>query len=201
MEKYFFDILEATFFNVIIIGAALSLLYGLWLIIKPKSALALNNKINKSFSMRKSTKVLESPISVERFVYRHAKITGTLLMAGALYLFYLLNWQLDFVRLAQTLPNLTPLVWEWLLQAFLIFFLIVAVVVFLLGLLILVRPSLLKPLETKANIWISTRQNMQFMNEELGQADRLLTHFPRQLGVIIVIVSTIILLNIEKFHV
>lgn len=201
MEKYLFDILETAFFNLIIVGAALSLLYGLWLIINPKNALALNSKINKSFSMRKSTKALETPISIERFFYRHAKITGALLMAGALYLFYLLYWELDFVRLAQTLPNLTPLIWEWLLQAFLIFFLIAAVVVFLLGLLILVRPSSLKPLEEKANTWISTRQKMQFMSEEIGQTDKLLALFPRQFGAIIVIISTAILLNMEKFNV
>ena len=201
MEKYLFDILEAAFFNLIIVGAALSLLYGLWLIINPKSALALSHKINKSFSMRESTRKLETPISIERLFYRHAKTTGTLLMAGAVYLFYLLYWELDFVRLAQTLPNLTPLIWEWLLQAFLIFFLITAVVVFLLGLLILVRPSSLKPLEEKANTWISTRQKMQFMSEEIGQTDKLLALFPRQFGSIIVIISTAILLNMEKFNV
>ena len=201
MEKYLFDILEAAFFNLIIVGAALSLLYGLWLIIKPKSALALSHKINKNFSMRESTRILETPISIERLFYRHAKTTGTLLMTGAVYLFYLLYWELDFIRLAQTLPNLTPLIWEWLLQAFLIFFLIAAVVVFLFGLLILVRPSSLKPLEEKANTWISTRKKMQFMSEELGQTDKLLALFPRQFGVIIIIISSIILLNMEKFNV
>ena len=201
MEKYLFDILEATFFNVIIVGAVLSMLYGLWLIISPKSALTLNQKINKSFSMRESTRKLESPISIERLFYRHAKTTGTLLMAGAVYLFYLLYWELDFIRLAQTLPNLTPLIWEWLLQAFLIFFLFAAVVVFLLGLLILVRPSSLKPLEEKANTWISTRKKMQFMSEELGQTDKLLNLFPRQFGTIILIIATIILLNMDKFNV
>ncbi len=201
MEKYLFDILETTFFNIIIVGAALSMLYGLWLIISPKSALLLNHKINKSFSMREVTKPLEMPISIERIFYRHAKITGSLLMLGALYLFYVLLWELNFSHLAKNLPGLTTLIWEWLLQAFQIFFAIMSVVIFLMGFLILVRPSLLKPLEEKANTWISTRQKMQFMSEELGQADKLLDLFPRQFGTIILITGTIILLNMDKFNV
>ena len=91
--------------------------------------------------------------------------------------------------------------WEWLLQSFQIFFAIIAVVVFFMGFLILLRPSLLKPLEEKANKWISTRQKMQFMSEEIGQADKLLARFPRQVGAIILICSAIVLLNIDKFNV
>ena len=86
-------------------------------------------------------------------------------MLAAAYLFYLLFWDLNFVQLAKTLPGLTHLMWEWLLQSFQIFFTILSVAVFLMGFLILVRPSLLKPLELNANKWISTRQNMQFMSD------------------------------------
>lgn len=199
MEKHLLDILQATFFNIIIVGAALSMLYGIWLLIAPESAQALNNKINKSFSMRKSTKFLEKPVSIERWFYKHAKITGSLLMTGSVYLFYLLFWELDFAQLAKTLPNLSTLIWEWLLQAFQIFFAIMSVAVFLMGFLIMIRPSLLKPLEEAANKWISTRQKMQFMSDNMSQADLLLARFPRQLGAIIIICSAIVLLNMDKF--
>ena len=201
MEKLLTDILEATFFNVLIIGAALSMLFGLCLIIFPKLTLSLNEKINKSFSMRETTKHLETPISIERWFYRHANITGSLLMLGAAYLFYLLFWELNFSYLAKNLPGLTVLMWEWLLQSFQIFFAIMAIVVFLMGFLIIIRPSQLKPIEEKANRWISTRQKLQFMSDDLGQADRLLTLFPRQIGAIILVASAIILLNMDKFNV
>ena len=201
MENLLSDTLETTFFNIIIVGAVLSMLYGFWLIISPKSALTLNQKINKSFSMRKTTKSLEKPISIESWFYRHAKIAGILLMLGAIYLVYLLFWQLDFNYLAKSLRGLTILMWEWLLQSFQIFFVIMSAIVFLMGFLILVRPSQLKPLEEKANFWISTRQKMQFMSNEMGQADKLLDQFPRQLGAIIIVAATIVLLNMNKFNV
>lgn len=201
MEKLLSDILETTFFNIIIVGTALSMLYGLWLIISPKSALTLNDKINKSFSMRESTKTLEKPISIDRWFYRHAKITGTLLIIGSTYLLYLLFWQLDFISLSKNLPGLTTLMWEWLLQAFQIFFAIMAIVVFLIGFLIFIRPSALKPLEEKANTWVSTRQKMQFMSDEIGQTDKLLELFPRQFGAIILVAAAIVLLNMDKFNV
>ena len=201
MEKYFFDILESTFFNIIIIGAVLSLLYGLWLIISPKSALLLNYKINKNFSMREKTKRLETPISVESIFYRNAKFTGSLLTLGALYLFYILFWELDTAYSAKNLPGLTVLTWEWLLLSFQIFFLIASIAVFIIGIIIFTRPSLLKPLEEKANTWISTRRKMQFMTDEMGQADKLLDLFPRQFGTIILICATIVLLNVDKFNI
>ena len=201
MEKLLTEILEATFFNLLIVGAALSMLYGLCLIVFPKLALSLNHKINKSFSMRETTKSLETPISIERWFYRHANITGSLLMIGAAYLFYLLFWDLNFVHLAKNFPGLTVLMWEWLLQSFQIFFAIMSIVVFLMGFLIIIRPSQLKPIEEKANKWISTRQRLQFMSEELGQADKLLALFPRQIGAIIVVASAIVLLNMDKFNV
>ncbi|MCW9032511.1 MAG: hypothetical protein OQK58_13545 [Gammaproteobacteria bacterium] len=201
MENLLSDTLESTFFNIIIVGAALSMLYGFWLIISPKSALTLNQKINKSFSMREATRPLEKPITVERWFYRYAKVAGLLLMVGSVYLFYLLYWQLDFNYLAKSLPGLTTLMWEWLLQAFQIFFTIMSAVVFLMGFLVLVRPSQLKPLEEKANFWISTRQKMQFMSDNMGQADRLLAQFPRQFGAIILVAGAIVLLNMNKFNI
>jgi hypothetical protein len=201
MENLLSNVLETTFFNIIIIGAALSILYGLWLIISPKSALTLNHKINKGFSMRKASKPLEKPIYIERWFYRHSNITGGLLMIGALYLLYLLFWQLDFILLAKKLSGLTPLMWEWLLQSFHIFFASMAIVVFLIGFLIIIRPSLLKPLEEKANKWVSTRQKMQFMSDDIVKADKLLDRFPRQFGSIIIVAGSIVLLNMDKFNV
>lgn len=199
MEKHLLDILESALFNLIIVGAILSMLFGFLLLIAPQIALTINQKINKSFSMRKSTKALEKPISIEAWFYKHAKITGSLLMLGSIYLFYLLFWSLDYAQLAKTLPNLSTFIWEWLLQAFQIFFAIISIVVFLMGFLVLIRPSLLKPLEDKANKWISTRQKMQFMSDEVGQADQLLARFPRQVAAIILICSAIVLLNMDKF--
>lgn len=200
MEKLYLDILEATFFNLIITGTILAMLYGFWLLIFPDSALKLSNKINKTFSMRKHTKKLEKPISIEAWFYRHSKITGSLLIIGAAYLLYLLFWSLDFSQLAKVMPGLSIAAWEWLLQAFQIFFSIMSVVVLLIGFLVFFRPSLLKPLEEKANKWVSTRQKMQFMSENASQTDQLLNRFPRQFATIILICSAIVLLNMDKFN-
>ena len=199
MEQHYLDILEATFFNIIIVGTALSMLYGLWLMIHPHSAMAFSNKINKGYSMRQATKSLETPISIERWFYRNAKLTGVLLMLGSTYLFYLLFWTLELDQLMKVMPGLNPLAWEWLLTSFQIFFAIASVAVFLMGFVVLIRPSLLKPLEETANTWISTRQKMQFMSENIGRADQLLNRFPRQVGTIILIVGAIVLINMDKF--
>lgn len=197
----FINILEAGFFNIIIVGTLLSMIYGLWLVVAPQSALKLNQKINHRFSMREATKPLEKPISIERTFYRHAKIYGALFMLGAVYLFYLLYWELNFEQLSHHMPGLGVLTWQWLLQAFMIFFSIVAISVFVVGFVLLLRPSSLKPLEAKANTWISTRQKLQFMSKERGQVDRLLDLYPRQFGAVILLAAAIILLNMDKFNI
>lgn len=199
MEKHYLDILEATFFNIIIIGTGLAMLYGLWLLVHPQTAMAFSNKINKGFSMRQATKPLETPISIEGWFYRNAKLTGGLLMLGSAYLFYLLFWTLDFDHLIKEMPGLNPLAWEWLLTSFQIFFTVASIAVFLMGFVVLLRPSLLKPLEESANSWISTRQKMQFMSENVSRTDQLLARFPRQVGAIILIAGAIILINMDKF--
>ncbi|MGD9390831.1 MAG: hypothetical protein PVG18_10220 [Thioalkalispiraceae bacterium] len=199
MEKLTLDILQATFFNVILAGTVIAMLYGLYLLVFPASAVKLNQRFSKGFSLRKTTRPLETPVSIERWFYRHARITGSLLMLGAAYLFFLLFWGLDYPQLTRNLPGLNVATWDWLLQAFQVFFTIMSLVVFLIGFLIVVRPSLLKPLEAKANTWVSTRQKMQFMSASVGQTDQLLARFPRQFGAIILIASAIVLINMDKF--
>lgn len=170
------------------ISMALVWLFGLLLVVFPAAALSLQSRLNRRFSARKISRPIEIPVNVDRYFYRHAKLVGVTLTIGAAGLLTL-NWQLPgYVQ-----PN-SPELWVWLSEALHWFLWISGIAIFFIGLACLVRPSLLKPLEGKANQWVSTRQKTRFLNEEYTPLDSLLQQNPRLIGTIIAAVSSLLLL-------
>lgn len=193
MNTMLSEILFDSAYLFIIIGSVIALLFGLGLIFAPAITLTINNKINTRFSMRQKTKVMEKPIHSEPFFYKHAKISGTLVTAGALFILYTLL-TFNFYALIPYLPkSFSPSVWQWLLQAGQVFFLITGVFILIFGLIVLIRPSQLKNVEQVANHWISTRRRLQNMSQEIDTANQLVNTYPRAFGSIITLLSIIVL--------
>lgn len=193
MNTMLSEILFDSAYLFIIVGTVTGLLLGLGLIFAPALTLAINDKINTRFSMREKTKVMEKPIHSEPFFYKHAKISGVIVTGGALFiLFSLLTF--NFYALIPYLPkSLSVPVWQWLLQAGQVFFLITGVFILIFGLVVLIRPSQLKHFEQVANRWISTRRRLQGMSQDIDTANQLVNTYPRAFGSIITLLSLIVL--------
>lgn len=114
--------------------------------------------------------VLDTPRRIERFIYRHHYAAGLIIMLSAA--FYL--WRI----------GRAGLLWppaEFGFQAPLLWLLTLAVALaFVLGAVMLVRPSRLKPVEARANQWIGP---------ESGTAREWLLRHPRARGILILAVS------------
>lgn len=187
------DIIFDTAYLFIIVGCFVALILGLGLIFAPGITLALNKKINTRISLREKTKAIETPIQSEPFFYNHAKVSGSILVAGALFVLYTLA-TFNFYTLIPYLPkSISPPAWEWLLQAGQIFFFITCAFIFIFGLIVLIRPSQIKNFEATANRWISTRQRMQKMSRDIDHANKLVEVYPRAFGSFITLLSLIIL--------
>jgi hypothetical protein len=61
-----------------------------------------------------------------------------------------------------------------------------------------VRPSLLKPLEARANRWVSTRQKTRLLSKEHTPLDELLQQYPRLFGIVIAAAASLLLLVLIK---
>jgi len=170
------------------ISIALVWLFGLITVLAPHLSLSLQRHLNVRFSARKITRPLEVPLSIERYIYRHARPVGVLLMLGAAGLL-LLNGQLP----GHVQTN-TPAVWAWLVESLYWFLWLSGIAIFFIGLACVFRPSLLKPLENKANQWVSTRQKTRFLSHDYAPLDTLLRQYPRLTGVLITVVSSLLLL-------
>ena len=193
MDTMLSEILFDAGYLFIIIGTFIALAFGLGLIFAPAVTLKLNEKINTRISMRQKTKAIETPIKSEAFFYRYAKTSGTFLVAGSLYVLYVLS-TFDLSGLIPYLPkSISPPAWEWLLQAGQIFFFITCAFILIFGLFVFIRPSNLKKVEEFSNSWISTRQNLKGMTEDINHANKLVEKYPRIFGGIISVISLIVL--------
>jgi hypothetical protein len=74
-----------------LLGAVVALLVGLFLWLRPSLLRGIEEEANQWVSSRRATKVLDVPHSqVDRYVARHARRIGWLLLLGSIYLFFVL---------------------------------------------------------------------------------------------------------------
>lgn len=166
--------------------------YGVLLLVLPNIGITLQQTLNRRFSGRQFSRSLEVPQYLEPLFYRHARPLGLGLMLGALLLLYL-NWQLP----AQVSDN-SPALWAWLAESLYWFLWLAGIAILFIGLACVVRPSLLKPLEARANRWVSTRQKTRLLSEEHTPLDDLLRQYPRLFGIVIAAAASLLLLVLIK---
>jgi len=83
-------LLDALVFAALL-GAAVALLVGFFLWLRPSLLHGVEAEANQWVSSRRATKLLDVPHDqVDRFVARHARQAGWLLLLGSLYLFFVL---------------------------------------------------------------------------------------------------------------
>lgn len=174
-----------TLFAALALGSVLGLVVGLWLLASPASFFAATAGWNRWISMRPALKPLETPLLWERYFYRHHKLFGTLLLLAAGY-FAGYFW-LAYNRTATL--RYWPADWSWFVDASVFLLRVASLIVAAVGLLVLVRPSLLKASEARANRWVSTRRWLRPLEITRPATERLAQAHPRWAGLLITALS------------
>ena len=177
----------------IIIGTFIALILGLGLLFAPTITLRFNEKINTRFSMRKATKKIETAIKSEPLFYKYSKVSGALLVAGSLYVLYTLNTFNAYSLIPHLPKTINAAAWEWIIESLQIFFYVTCVFIFIFGVLVFIRPSLVKGFEQAANHWISTRRGFSKMTTDINFTNKLVGAYPRVFGAIITLFSILVL--------
>ena len=86
---------------------------------------------------------------------------------------------------------------QWLLQSLVFINLVFSVLIFLIGVIVVIRPSLLKSIEAAANRWIVVDQSLKKLDVQMKMPDTMFTRRPRLMGFLIVIGSIYILINLS----
>ena len=147
------DVFVRTFLIFIGGGCVLSLLVGLWMLLKPDVTLRLNQYFNRWFSIDKLTSVFISRHDIDGVLHRHRRFVGALVLGGSVY--YLL-YALLFAITTNDLTSLLFHSWNqlmgiWLATALIVILIAGNVFAVMVGAVLLFRPQLIASLEAWAN--------------------------------------------------
>jgi len=184
--KFYSEILQQGMLIFLFAGCIASFVIGVWLLIKPAAVLRANQYMNKWFSTRQAMRKLEVPHDTNRFIYRHHIVAGTLIFAGAAFILYSVLFRYDQqAALTSFALKLHPVLVEIWLQSAVALLVLTSLFALLIGLFLVVRPSLLRGFEARANKYYSARAHTKFLEVMRYAPDLTLASFPRLFGVAI----------------
>lgn len=178
-------------------GAALSLIVGVWLYLHPERLFSLGQRLNKWFSTQSLTRVMDATRHIERPVYRNHRRVGALLIASALYILYQLTLNYDKAATLRMMKDYNLQLAGWLLDSAAFIIALTSVLTLMIGMVLMIRPSLLRAFETWSNRWYSGGDKAaQLLDRMHHLPDRLAVRHSRFIAVLIVLGSLYVLTNL-----
>lgn len=183
-ETEFYLWLQATLFWVGILLVPL----GLALIFAPSRVMAVADSLNRWISTKAFFESINRPRYHERFFYRHHRVFGFIIAAASLICLYMLGLYMEprelifrLVRLAQSEFG------KWLLTSLYYVLVISLFLSFIIGIIVLIRPSLLKSLEAWGNRWVDTDSTLEQLDEVHEIPTSILPGRPRWFGLFVLL--------------
>ena len=181
MNIYHVWLLHALFW----LGAIVSL-FGLFLVIMPSRIAAINLRVNKWISTDRFFHNLDQPRYNESLFYKRHRLWGILILLGTAYILYMFQFRTNVDDLARSLPIVADFhANSWIYQSLVIFLTGVNAVILVLSLIIIIRPSLLKRVETFFNQWVQTGQSLNQLDRQYQIPDNILPGNVRLFGFLV----------------
>lgn len=167
----------------LLIGALLGILLGLSLIIRPQLTEAVNRAASRWVSTRRINKLIERSINIEHWIYQHHRLLGVLIVSGAIYLLMHYGLLFDKAPSLQRMTSYLPVqMANGLLDALVLAALTGGALALWVGLLLWLRPSLLRGIENEANQWLSTRRATRMFDMPRDHVDRFVLNHAGRVG-------------------
>lgn len=179
-------LLVQSLISFLLLGSVAGFAAGLALLLRPEWLIKASTFSNRWVSTRQMGRSLEQPINVDRWFYRYSRISGVLLMAGAVYIIFSLTVRIARTDLIAALIRVRWLQAAWVEPAVdtLVLLLIAgSMLALIVGLFLMFRPSLLRDLEQGANQRVSLRQTLKPVEIQRGNVDQLVFSNVRWAGV------------------
>ncbi len=196
MNPLWREILLITLFNL----AALCFAIGLCLLLAPKRFLEMTSRFNRWISTDAAFDSLDRSRSAERHFYRRHLAVGAFVVLGSLYILYMFWVWYDPARVQPGLPVIySPAASDWIYDSLVIMLRGAGVAGLVAGLVIGLRPSLLKRLESWGNRWIATDRWTKSLDRQQDLPPEWFPGRPRLFGIGITAGSLYIMFQCAKF--
>lgn len=198
MDRYT-SLLSALLFDSVmlfaLVAALVGVAIGLWLLLSPSGYSRAADIANRSFSLRRALRPVEISYNIERYIYRHHKAIGLLLILGSIFNLYQTLFNLSPGKLPRLLSDATSLSGaQWLFEVVILLLIVTNLFAMIVGLVIHIRPSALKTFESGANQWVSVRKKTRWLEQRFNITDNLLHSRPRSIGLFLLMISLYLLL-------
>ena len=191
------SVLGQVLYVLLLLGAALGLLVGIMLLIDSQRVLRWNAYLNRWISTGESLRVLDQPHDINRIVYRRHRIVGAVVLVAALYALDVLVFNIQtrpVVRIFRDLAN--PGTLQLFADSARLFLVAGNVLAILVGMILVLRPSLLKGVEGWTDRQYSPRLSSQNLDEPRYQPDEFVRTHPRLAGIVAAGGSLFVLLSL-----
>jgi hypothetical protein len=187
----------------LLIGALVGIAVALLLIYRPDIYERVSRAANRWVSTRHFTRTADRMLSLESWFYSHHRMLGMLVCAAAAYLLVHFGLLFDKAAAMQQLPHMLPLklklpVVEWLLDALVLVSLTGAAAALFVGLLLWLRPSLLRGIEEASNQWISSRRAERQLDIPRDGVEVFVARHARRVGWLLLLGSLSLLLLVLR---
>jgi hypothetical protein len=134
----------------------LIVLLGLAMIIIPNKVHKFGERLNHWVSTDHFFNEIDKSRNSERFIYRHHRWAGGLIIIGAIYFIYIFLISRDIDLLMSYLPLImnNKVLSEWIYQSLFYTLIFANFLCVIIGIFIFIRPSLLKGIEKNLNHWV-----------------------------------------------
>ena len=156
----------------------------------------LGEKLNHWVSTEHIFDSLNKPRYQEQLVYRHHKIFGLTVVVLTSICIYMMCFYTDISLILEKLLLMAHTAFgKWLLESSYYILVGANVIAFIFGMIIFIRPSLLKTMEKKANHWVETEEKLKVLNKTKELPDTVFPGNPRIFGTLILIGAIYIIMN------
>ncbi|MCC2656158.1 MAG: hypothetical protein K0Q76_1266 [Panacagrimonas sp.] len=173
-------------------GLALSTLWGLWLLVAPQAARRFAAGADRWVPTAAWFNRLNRPVDTTRWFYRHHRLVGVLIGAGAGYALW--RWFSAYrpgAGIALLDRHWVSAGMDWLVPACEWIFLGFNCVILAFALIVIVRPSLLKTPERIANTWIDMPAE-RTLDRHFDPLSKLVAGRPRLIGALVAMVCGVL---------
>lgn len=173
----------------LMVGLVLALFVGVLLLVRPQALFALNAVLSRWIDTDAVLSKLDQPHHIERFLYRHHRILGGMIVAGASFVLW--RWAFAYERsefLAALGRPFAANGLDWIPAALETALVALHGGILMVGLLVIFRPSLLKGFERTANRW-QRGPAMTRLDTVIVGMDGTVEDHPRVTGLLLVLAA------------